>query len=34
VLGENGHQHVKEHFLLTHNLKRYLVLFLILLQGD
>lgn len=34
VLGENGHQHVKEHFLLTQNLKRYLVLFLILLQGD
>ena len=34
TLGENGHQHVKEHFLLTHNLRRYLVLFLILLQGD
>ena len=34
VLGENGHQHVKEHFLVTQNLKRYLVLFLILLQGD
>ena len=32
-LGENGHQHVKENFLLTHNLKRYLVLFLILLEG-
>ena len=34
ILGENGHQHVKEHFLLTQNLKRYLVLFLVLLQGD
>jgi trehalose synthase len=34
TLGENGHQHVKEQFLLTHNLKRYLVLFLVLLQGD
>ena len=34
TLGENGHQHVKEHFLVTQNLKRYLVLFLVLLQGD
>jgi trehalose synthase len=34
ALGENGHQHVKEHFLLTQNLRRYLVLFLVLLQGD
>jgi trehalose synthase len=34
TLGENGHQHVKEHFLLTQNLRRYLVLFLVLLQGD
>jgi trehalose synthase len=33
-LGENGHQHVKENFLVTHNLKRYLTLFLVLLQGD
>jgi len=33
-LGENGHQHVKENFLLTHNLKRYLTMFLILLKGD
>jgi len=33
-LGENGHQHVKENFLLTHNLKRYLVLFLTLLEGS
>ena len=33
-LGENGHQHVKENFLLTHNLKRYLVLFLALLEGN
>jgi trehalose synthase len=29
-LGENGHEHVKENFLITHNLKRYLLLFLIL----
>jgi len=29
-LGEHGHEHVKENFLITHNLKRYLVLFLIL----
>jgi trehalose synthase len=29
-LGEQGHQHVKENFLITHNLKRYLALFLIL----
>ena len=29
-LGENGHQHVKENFLITHNLKRYLLLFLAL----
>jgi trehalose synthase len=27
-LGENGHEHVKENFLITHNLKRYLLLFL------
>jgi trehalose synthase len=32
-LAENGHQHVKEHFLLTNKLKRYLTLFLILQQG-
>jgi trehalose synthase len=29
-LGENGHEHVKENFLLTANLKRYLILFSIL----
>jgi trehalose synthase len=29
-LGEQGHQHVKENFLITNNLKRYLTLFLIL----
>ena len=29
-LGENGHQHVKENFLITQNLKNYLVLFLTL----
>ncbi|MBI2682222.1 MAG: glycosyltransferase [Acidobacteriales bacterium] len=27
-LGENGHEHVKENFLITHNVKRYLLLFL------
>ncbi len=27
-LGEYGHEHVKENFLITHNLKRYLLLFL------
>lgn len=27
-LGENGHQHVKENFLITQKLKRYLALFL------
>ena len=27
-LGENGCEHVKENFLLTHNLRRYLLLFL------
>jgi trehalose synthase len=32
-LGENGHEHVKEHFLLTQKVKRYLVLFLILLRN-
>lgn len=29
-LGENGHEHVKENFLITRNLKRYLLLFLAL----
>jgi trehalose synthase len=29
-LGEQGHQHVKENFLITQNLKRYLTLFLAL----
>jgi trehalose synthase len=29
-LGEQGHQHVKENFLITQNLKRYLTLFLTL----
>jgi trehalose synthase len=28
VLGENGYEHVKENFLITHNLKRYMLLFL------
>jgi trehalose synthase len=27
-LGEQGHQHVKENFLITQKLKRYLTLFL------
>ena len=31
-LGENGYEHVKENFLLTHNVKRYLLLFLTLSQ--
>jgi trehalose synthase len=32
-LGENGHQHVKENFLITQKLKRYLALFLMLARG-
>jgi trehalose synthase len=31
-LGEQGHQHVREHFLITSNVKRYLTLFLHLLE--
>jgi trehalose synthase len=31
-LGEQGHQHVKENFLITSNLRNYLVLFLIFLK--
>jgi trehalose synthase len=31
-LGENGHEHVREHFLVTSNVKRYLTLFLHMLQ--
>jgi len=31
-LGEQGHQHVKENFLITHNLKSYVALFLGLTQ--
>lgn len=30
TLGENGHEHIKENFLVTHNIKRYLLLFMIL----
>jgi trehalose synthase len=30
VLGQNGHEHVKENFLVTQNVKRYLALFLTL----
>jgi trehalose synthase len=29
-LGENGHAHVRDHFLITHNLRMYLLLFLAL----
>jgi len=32
-LGESGHQHVKENFLITQKLKRYLTLFLTLSPG-
>ena len=32
-LGEHGYQHVKENFLITEKLKRYLTLFLALAQG-
>jgi trehalose synthase len=32
--GEQGHKHVREQFLITSNLKRYLTLFLYLLQRD
>ena len=31
-LGENGHEHVKENFLVTGNLKRYLLVFSVLQQ--
>jgi trehalose synthase len=31
-LGENGHQHVRENFLITGNIKRYLTLFLYLMS--
>ena len=33
-LGENGHEHVREHFLITSKLKRYLLLCLILQEGS
>ena len=33
-LGEHGHQHVKENFLITQKLKRYLALFLTLARGS
>lgn len=32
-LGEQGHEHVRENFLITGNLKRYLTLFLLLNRG-
>jgi len=33
-LGEQGHQHVKENFLITQKLRRYLTLFLTLARGS
>jgi trehalose synthase len=33
-LGEQGHKHVKENFLITQNLKNYLVLMLSLMRGN
>jgi trehalose synthase len=33
-LGEHGHQHVKENFLITQKLKRYLTLFLTLVRNS
>jgi trehalose synthase len=33
-LGEHGHHHVKENFLITQKLKRYLTLFLTLARGS
>lgn len=33
-LGEHGHEHVKENFLITQKLKRYLTLFLTLAKGS
>jgi trehalose synthase len=33
-MGEQGYQHVKENFLITQNLKRYLTLFLMLSRGS
>jgi trehalose synthase len=33
-LGQNGHQHVKENFVITQNLKNYLVLFLSLVRNQ
>jgi len=33
-LGEHGHQHVKESFLITQKLKRYLTLFLTMARGS
>lgn len=31
-LGQQGHQHAREHFLITSNAKRYLTLFLLFLR--
>jgi trehalose synthase len=33
-LGENGHEHVKENFLITEKLKRYMTLFLAMARGN
>jgi hypothetical protein len=32
-LGQNGHEHVKENFLMTTNVRRWLLLIKILLAG-
>jgi trehalose synthase len=32
-LGQQGHEHVREHFLITANAKRYITLFLNLLRA-
>jgi len=33
-LAEQGHEHVREHFLITSNVKRYLTLFLHSMQSS
>lgn len=33
-LGENGHEHVKQNFLITRHLKEYLLLFLAVINGE
>ncbi|HMD32060.1 MAG TPA: glycosyltransferase [Candidatus Acidoferrales bacterium] len=34
TLGEQGHQHAREQFLITRNVRRYLTLFLHFLRGS